>query len=379
MPRDVVEAVIASHDPQRPLERLLRSVLAQRTALENLGAELRTTVVCHNREIDEIAGPLAPEVRDQVDFLHLADGIYSPAGPINHGLEASEATWVTTIGSDDALAEGALAAWYRSGRDLDADAVLAPIRVPHGIVRTPFIRPSRPRLLDPVRDHLAYRTAPLGLLRRETLRRIGFAYTQARLIAGSDIEPGLRLWFRGGRITYPYGAPAYLVSEDMGRTRVTSTVGRVRSETGWLPPLLAQDWLRGARLDERQEIATKLARTQLVNAVRRRAVAAGEVDEDAWTGDDADALGTAIAGLEELASGPLPGLSRAEASVLAAAGTAGSAEAVRTAWASFSGGCPQDRVLPRRLRDLARTDARPRLFLEQQIAQRTGLYTHPAD
>lgn len=377
MPRDVVEAVIASHDPQRPLERLLRSVLAQRTALEGLGAQLRTTVVCHNREVDEIAGPIAAQVRDQVDFLHLADGIYSPAGPINHGLAASEATWVTTIGSDDTLADGALAAWYRTGRDLDADAVLAPIRVPHGVVRTPFVRPSRPRLLDPVRDHLAYRTAPLGLLRRETLRRIGFAYTQARLIAGSDIEPGLRLWFRGGRITYPYGAPAYLVSEEMGRTRVTSTVGRVRSETGWLAPLLTQDWLRGARLEERQEIATKLARTQLVNAVRRRAVAAGEGAEDAWAADDADALSSAMTGLEELVGSPLPGLSRAEAAVLASAGAAGSADAVRTAWTRFTTGRPLDRVLPRRLRDLARADARPRLFLEQQAAQRTGLYSHP--
>lgn len=377
MPRDVVEAVIASHDPARPLERLLRSVLAQRPALAAEGAVLRTTVVCHNREVDEIAAPLADEVRSQVRFLHLADGIYSPAGPINHGLASSEATWVTTIGSDDVLAAGALAAWYRRGTELEADAVLAPIRVPHGIVRTPFVRPTRPRLLHPVRDHLAYRTAPLGLLRRDTLQRIGFAYTQAQLIAGSDIEPGLRMWFRGGRITYPYGAPAYLVSEDMGATRVTSTVGRVARETGWLAPLLAQDWLRGARLEERREIATKLARTQLVNAVRRRAASALSEDGAAWTAEDGRAIGTAVQMLEELVEGPLPGLSRAEAGVLAAASAAVDADAVRTAWTRMTGGTPADRVLTRRLRDLARRDARLRMFLEQQISQRTGVFSHP--
>src|SRR5690606_1026710 len=148
----------------------------------------------------------------------------------------------------------------------------------------------------------------------------------------------LRLWFRGGRITYPYGAPAYLVSEEMGAARVTSTVGRVAQETGWLPPLVAQDWLRAARLEERRATASKLARTQLVNAVRRRAAAAQSGVEDAWTPEDATAVGTGLGMLEELAQGPLPGLSRAEAAVLTAASSAADADAVRAAWARMTGG-----------------------------------------
>lgn len=377
MVRDVVEAVVACHDPARPLEQVVRSVLRQADALAALGAELRVTVVCHNREVDEIAAALAPEVRARARFLHLADGIYSPAGPINLGLRSSTATWVTTIGSDDTLADGALPAWYRRGTQTDADAVLAPIRRTAGTVLTPLMRPGRRAVLDPVRDHLAYRTAPLGLLRVGTVHRIGFAYTEADLVSGSDIEPGLRMWFRGGRITYPYGAPAYLVSDDMGTARVTSTVGPAARELSWLWPLLNQEWLRSATGPERQEISTKIVRANLFTLVRRRAESAEATGAALWGADDAAVLATAKRGLAELAAAPLRGVSRGERRLLDdAAGATDTAGLVR-AWRVFDEGPGRDRALTPRPWDNLRPTARARTALEQAAAQRTGSFAHP--
>lgn len=384
MTRDILEAVIACHDPERPLERVIASILEQRGSLRDRGAGLKVTVVAHNVGADELAAALSPAIADQVSFLELQDGIFSPAGPINLGLHSSTSTWVTTIGSDDTLAQGSLAAWYQRGLQTGAASVLAPIRLPHGMVRTPYLRPGRRDVLDPVRDRLAYRTAPLGLLRVEALQSIGFAYTEAGLRAGSDIEPGLRMWFRGGDVTYPYGAPAYLVSEEMGGDRVTSAVGRLRTELGWFGPLMALGWLHEASPMERQEIATKIARAHLVPAVRRRVAdlssPAAEMAPDAhdrWTADDARTMRASLTSLRMLTGAPLHALSRAEVSLLTAAGEATTSVDAATAWNAYLTGLALDRVLPIRLRDALRPSARPRLLLEQQLAQRGGSFDHP--
>jgi hypothetical protein len=377
MTRDAVEAVVACHDPARPLERVVGSVLRQSDALAALGADLQVTVVCHNREIEDIAGTLSPTVRERIRFLHLADGIYSPAGPINLGLRSSEATWVTTIGSDDTLADGALPAWYRRGRDTGADAVLAPILRTFGTVETPLMRPGRRATLHPIRDHLAYRTAPLGLLRVETMRRIGFAYTEARLVAGSDIEPGMRMWFRGGRITYPYGAPGYLVSDDMGASRVTSTLGTAARELGWLPHLLGQDWLRSAAAAEREEIATCIVRSRLLAVVRRRAERASSSGPEIWGPEDATTMATARDGLAELVGAPLHGLSRGETRLLADAAAATDGDGLVRAWATFDRGPGRDRALTNRPLDNLRSTARLRTSVEHVLARSTGSYAHP--
>jgi hypothetical protein len=384
MTRDILEAVIACHDPERPLERVVTSILEQQGSLHALGAGLKVTVVAHNVGADELAEALTAPVAEQVNFLELKDGIFSPAGPINLGLHSSASTWVTTVGSDDTLARGSLAAWYRRGRRTGAASVLAPIRLPHGMVRTPYLRPGRREVLDPVGDRLAYRTAPLGLLRVDALQAVGFAYTEAGLRAGSDIEPGLRMWFRGGAVTYPFGAPAYVVSEEMGGERVTAAVGRLRSELGWFAPLMAQDWLQDASSAERQEIATKIARAHLVPAVRRRvgdlststAETAPEA-RDRWTGDDAQTMRAALTSLRTLVGAPLHTLSRAEVRLLTAASEATDTAGAAAAWSAYLTGPPSGRVLPIRLRDVLRPSARPRLLLEQQLVQRGGAFDHP--
>ena len=72
------------------------------------------------------------------------------------------------------------------------------------------------QVLHPLRDGLAYRSVPYGLLRRESLQALGFGYTEG-ILTGEDIEPTLRLWFRSGAVCYPYGAPAYRQTDDSGQ------------------------------------------------------------------------------------------------------------------------------------------------------------------
>lgn len=382
MPQGSVEVVIAVHDVRRPLARTLASVLDQREQLAAAGAELRVQVVVHNRPLRQIRDALPPELAAPVAFHELADGIRSPAGPFNAGLDAAEGEYVSTVGSDDVLEPGALGAWYARARETKADAVIAALRRGDEVVRTPYLRPGRRDLLDPVADRLAYRTAPLGLLRTSTVRSIGFRYTGGGHLNGEDVEPGLRMWFRGGRIAYPYGAPCYRILEDMGAERATAALGPLSRELGFLRPLLDQRWLQRASREERTEIAVKLARAQVIGALRRRVEAATNAGttgaEQAWSPADASFAAEAVRGLRELAADDLASLASAETAVLTAAGRARDADDLVAAWHRVHGLGAAGRVLPHRMREALSRSGRARTFASQQLAQRTGSFEHPA-
>lgn len=84
-----IEVVIPVHDPARPLERGLSSILGQQAELSVLGVELRVTVVCHNIPIEDLKDSVPADlaVNDSVTWLLHDDGIKSPAGPRNAALE----------------------------------------------------------------------------------------------------------------------------------------------------------------------------------------------------------------------------------------------------------------------------------------------------
>ena len=87
--------------------------------------------------------------------------------------------------------------------------------------------------LDPVRDRLAYRTAPLGLLKRETVERLGLRFPEG-LPTGEDQAFSARLWFEGRGLRYAAGAPRYVVGAD-AVTRVSTTPRPLR-RTAWNCP-----------------------------------------------------------------------------------------------------------------------------------------------
>ncbi|WCI08606.1 hypothetical protein PJ267_21030 [Arthrobacter sp. OVS8] len=127
---------------------------------------------------DEISRNIPPELASATRFLELRDGIPSPAGPFNYGLEQATAEFVCILGSDDSLEPGALRQWLELARTHSSAMVIAPQRHAGGApVRTPPVRVRRQFKLDPVKDRLSYRTAPLGLLRRSEIQRLGLEFS----------------------------------------------------------------------------------------------------------------------------------------------------------------------------------------------------------
>ncbi|MFC0675035.1 hypothetical protein [Brachybacterium hainanense] len=318
-----VDAIVAVHDPARPVERCVRSIDEGTSS----SVRLRISVVCHNIDVEEIRAVFSGPVPERVRFLELRDGIRSPAGPFNAGIDAADAEYVSTVGSDDLLEPGALDAWWAVASRTGADAVLAPIRTDDGLVQTPLLRPRGPSPLDPLHDRLVERTAPLGLLRTRTLDRIGYRYTEGGLGNGEDIEPALRLWFLGRRIEYPYGAPAYRVTDAMGSARQTAVIGPLARELAFLPLLLEQSWVRALPSAHLDAVLVKVLRRQAIAAIRRRA-GLPPVHVDAFSEADAAFLRGELARIERVRGRMPRGLSIAEARILSVA-SSGDARSLR--------------------------------------------------
>src|SRR5690606_20002949 len=122
-PAPRVDVVIAVHTDERPIDRAVRSVLAN-------AAPVRVTVVCHHVPAERIAarlGSLPDDARargHEVRLVEHDDGVPSPAGPFNEGLDLAEAEYVALLGSDDRFAPGAVDSWLVLAEETRADAVI---------------------------------------------------------------------------------------------------------------------------------------------------------------------------------------------------------------------------------------------------------------
>ncbi len=258
-----VEVIIAVHQQSRPVERAVSSVLA------HAPVGTRAVVVCHNLAAEIVAARLPPAMADRIDLITLHDGIPSAAGPFNRGLDRSRATFVSLMGSDDYLQPGALEAWVRLAESRGLDAVMA--RVEHqagGLVRTPPTRwGRRSEHLELTLDRLAYRTAPLGLIRRAALSEQRLRL-QTRLATGEDLELGLRLW-HGAGTAYAASAPAYVVGAD-AQERVTTSRRPIGLDLECCTRLVSGQWFTGLTAAERCAIVVKLVRIHVFGAVANR-------------------------------------------------------------------------------------------------------------
>lgn len=267
----VVDVVIAVHTAQRPVARAVTSVLDCR-------APVRVTVVAHHVEPARIEANLehvAVPSRSSVRVLALSDGTRSPAGPFNHGLDAATAPFVAVMGSDDRLARGALDSWVALQRRTGAAVVIA--RLAHAgaagaatgaTVPTPPARPFRSTRLDGVRDRLSYRSAPLGLVERATLDRLGLRFTPG-LEVGEDVEVVTRLWFSGAPIAFDRRGPAYLVQDDAG-DRITRVSRPVADELEFVRRIVTADWFRGFSASQRASACVKFMRIHVFGVLGNR-------------------------------------------------------------------------------------------------------------
>lgn len=260
-----VDIVIATHRTDRPVERAIASVLQDGLP------DARVVLVCHGLAADQVAPRVPSELLNRVRVLEHHDGIASAAGPFNAGLDASDAEFVGVLGSDDFLEPGALAAWQAALRDTDAGIVLA--RLVHqggGFVRAPAGRwGRRTRRLDPVKDRVFYRTAPLGLMRAAVLDRLGLRF-ETGLATGEDMAFTVRLYTSGTRIDFAAKAPAYVVGSD-AVVRVTHTPRTVEADLEPCLRVVDSAWFADLNLSVRAACVTKFLRIHLFGAVNNRA------------------------------------------------------------------------------------------------------------
>ncbi len=157
---------------------------------------------------------------------------------------------------------GALRQWLELARSHSSAMVIASQRHAGGaLVRTPPVRVGRRFDLDPVKDRLSYRTAPLGLLRRSEIQRLGLEFS-ADLRTGEDQIFSAKLWFGGGRIDYARGAGKYVVGAD-AEDRVTGQRREIGELFAFALELVADPWFVALPLAQRQALVTKVLRVHV--------------------------------------------------------------------------------------------------------------------
>lgn len=291
-----VDVVIAVHDARRRIDRAVRSVLSSDSVS-------RVIVICHGIAAREIDAALVID-DPRVELTHFQDGIRSPAGPFNRGIELATGRYLAIVGSDDELTPGAIDAWRRTAERDMSDVVMAPLRHAAG-GRVPTPPTWRGRRLQGARDRLAYRTAPLGLVARDLVG--GLRFTEG-LATGEDLAFSARLWFGDARVSRHRGAGEYLIHD--GDDRVTFTFRPLSEELRAVELLIRDPWARRLSSTDRTAVAAKLWRVNVFGAVHYRA--------GSWTSPDRLWLADLVRELHDYAPPAFHRLSRADAALAAA-------------------------------------------------------------
>jgi hypothetical protein len=272
-----VDVVIAVHTTSRPIRKAVESVL-------RAGEATAAIVVAHEvpaEEIESLLDGLLDEGRVRV--VGFSDGVRSPAGPFNHGLGLTSAEFVTILGSDDQFEPRALDAALARARADGADAVILPIRLPGVIrVRNPLTRRGHTRNLDPVKDRLYGRTAPLALMRRTLIGELSPVFDPA-FPTGEDLAFGARLW-SSASVSYGHLDPAYFGGLDAG-DRVTEGGVDLMRGLGAARALADQPWLAALDARARAALATKIIRVSVLGGLTARTG-----DTSPMTGDEISIL-----------------------------------------------------------------------------------------
>lgn len=352
-----VDVVIAVHQLNRPIKRAVLSALESGTP-----GQVGVIVVGHGLDVDDVRELLEGCPADLVRVVRHDDGIRSAAGPFNAGLDLAGAEFVSVMGSDDMLEPGAIGSWVAQARRNSVDAVLAPLRFQSGpIVRTPRLRPVRRAVLDPVRDRVAYRTAPLGLLRRSTLQRLHLAFTEG-LVTGEDVSLSLRLWFGGVRIAMGRPGSHYVIGEDAVE-RVTQLLLPLDEEFKAFFGVLREPWFEHLAPRERRSIAVKIARIHILASISRRGV------DWAWDGPDGRTIQRLLSELGKTAPGFMSPFSRADRRILEIfnGNTLNSTE-IQSALESFGKVKPLDTLLTEKPWENFLIESNVRYFADIKIA-----------
>lgn len=298
-----VDVVIACHSAQRPLGRAVASVL------EGNGELARPVVVAHGIAANSLREVLRPGHAARVEFVEHRDGIPSPAGPFNAGLDHASAPWVSIMGSDDMLEPGAVSAWLGIQRRTRAQAVLTRLSLgrPGHTVPTPPVRPLRGGLRSLAADRLAYRSAPLGLMDHGTIRELELSMVAGRTV-GEDVAFMTRLCAQA-RIAVQRRGPGYVIGEDAS-DRVTYEVRPLDEQLGFFADTLDAPWFTALPDRDRTAIGVKFLRIHVFGAVHYRP------DPARWAPSERRSLSTHVHQVLRVAPGSASPLSLAERDLL---------------------------------------------------------------
>src|SRR5690606_15136966 len=114
---------------------------------------------------------------------------------------------------------------------------------------------------------LSYRSAPLGLMRREAVARLGLELL-AGARNGGDLPFVTRLWLRG-RVVADHGTAAYIVHDDAPE-RVTLVAKPVAEELAPVRQLLDSELVHGMTMAQREALTTKILRRNVMDSLRKR-------------------------------------------------------------------------------------------------------------
>jgi hypothetical protein len=262
-----VTIAVPVHTPSRPIERAVGSVV---------GDGARAIVVCHNTEPGPIRERLAG-LEGDIEMVELHDGIPSPAGPLNRGLDGIDTVFGGVLGSDDFFEPGALRAWSAALRSGGGDVMMMRTRtVDHehpelsSEATIPHVRPGRRRHLDPVSDRLGYRTGPMLLLRTALLRRHGIRMRDG-LRHGEDLEFTAGAFLHAGRIDLARPSVPHHVVVAGAQDRIQAV--RFPAEEMLRPArgLREQVWFREAPPAFRRAYAVRTVRRDVMGTLVRHA------------------------------------------------------------------------------------------------------------
>ena len=301
----VVDAVIPVHSDERPIARAVASLF------DGNRTKTRAIVVAHNIDPERIRQALGSWADDaRVMLTHVDDGMPSPSGPMNHGLDKATATFVTRLDSDDTLEPGALDRWVRIANDSKnpADFVIGNQADLFGSSSAvPPVRIGRRVRLQGAKDRLSYRAAFRGLLRRSVFGDLRFP---EGVVTGEDISFSNKVWFSNRSVSFAFGRPGYLLHDDQDQ-RITTSSRSINEEFMWAHEVLGehQMWMQNSK--DRRAVVVKILRKNVLDALGNR------LPED-WDQSAAKEMQALLVQIFDLEPDSFGYLSRSEAAVISA-------------------------------------------------------------
>lgn len=252
----LVDVVIPLHRADRKVETAVGS--AQRQVQ---GIETRVSVVLHNLGMDET---LRQRVEPGARVLTCDDGVPSPSGPRNVGLDAATAPFVFFLDSDDALSPLCLRRLHEVACAKNADIVLPSIRRGRSYVGSPLVASRRVKLLDPVRHYLFLRSHVPALLRRSTMIDSGIRYPDG--IRVSEDFAVMAQLFATGRTAMAFDAVYDVL--DNGDQRASTVPISASEQLAALRLILGSRWIDELTYDQRRALVRRILAVNLASGWR---------------------------------------------------------------------------------------------------------------